>query len=180
MWKKRKILFVDDEQNILDDLKEVFGYLDKYEIFQANSALEALAVLKNHPQIDLVITDIKMPKTDGLQLAGMIRERYPKVEIIFMTAVEERIARTVQIKPVGIVEKPLQNDDLLQKIGNHFKRTNIIKYSPIAGGVLAAINIFAAAFVEMNKPSLPKTIMAVIAALFLVYFYVVGKNLRKL
>lgn len=177
--RKPRLLFVDDETNILDDLEEIFGYVGKYEFFRATSGKEALKELQNH-QIDLVITDIKMPDMDGLELAGIIRKSHRGVKIMFITAVQELIGRAVNFDPIDVVEKPIRRDVLLHKVERHFKNTSLIKLVTIAGGVLASLNIIAMAFTKIIKDSsLPFKIMGGIAVAFLIYFIYIGFKLRK-
>jgi len=128
MNKKPRLLFVDDEKYILDTLEEIFLYTDKYEVFKAESGREALEKLRQY-QIDLVITDIKMPEMDGVDLAGMIRQVHPSVEIIFVTAIKERIARALELKPVDVVEKSASKDILLNKVEKYFESVNRVSES---------------------------------------------------
>jgi DNA-binding NtrC family response regulator len=179
MKKKPRLLFVDDELLVLDDLEEIFGYIDKYEFFRAESGLKALEVLQKH-KIDLVITDIRMPKIDGLELAGIIRKSHPRVKVIFITAIADLISQAVKMNPVDVVEKPIRKDILLHKIEKHFQGEGQIKFLAIAGGILAALNIVSTAFAKAIKSDIPIMAMGGIASIFLIYFLSVGFKLRKL
>ncbi len=69
--KLQTVLVVDDEKDILDALYDTF--VDKYEVFKANSAAEAMDILKeNH--VDLIISDQRMPCTTGVELFAQIEE----------------------------------------------------------------------------------------------------------
>jgi CheY-like chemotaxis protein len=59
------ILFVDDEKNVLQSLRRLFMGHD-YEIILANSGEEALEVLKNNPDIGLIVSDQRMPASELL------------------------------------------------------------------------------------------------------------------
>lgn len=76
---KRKILFVDDEQNVLTGLKRMLRVMrDEWEMDFVDSAEGALALIGKHP-FDVVVADIKMPGMDGLTLLSRIKEQYPQI-----------------------------------------------------------------------------------------------------
>lgn len=82
----KKVLIVDDEETLTWSMsKSLAKDKDKYEVIVANSGKEALNILKqNH--IDLVISDIRMPDMNGLDLLVQIKKEYPKTKVIIMTA----------------------------------------------------------------------------------------------
>lgn len=85
-----RLLIVDDEAIIADGLYEVFQNLGRLEldVYKAYSAQEALQLL-NRMRIDIVLTDIRMPGMDGLQLLEEIHNRWPKCRVIFLTGYDE-------------------------------------------------------------------------------------------
>ena len=80
-----RILIVDDEKNVAEMLLEGLGSLPHCEIAVATSGDQALQIFEQHP-FDLLITDYKMPGTDGLALATRIRQQFPQTIIIMITA----------------------------------------------------------------------------------------------
>lgn len=82
----RRLLIVDDEAIITDGLAEVFGGLGLpgLEICKAYSGAEALDWL-NSTRIDIVLSDIRMPELDGLELLEAIRRGWPRCRVIFLT-----------------------------------------------------------------------------------------------
>lgn len=82
----KKVLIVDDEETLTWSMaKSLAKDKDKYEVIVANSGKEALNLLKqNH--IDLVISDIRMPDINGLDLLVHIKKEYPQTKVIIMTA----------------------------------------------------------------------------------------------
>lgn len=80
----RRILLVDDEEQVTTSLQVGLGKLRNYEIVTANSSERALQLLKQQT-FDLVITDYRMPSIDGMALAAHIRRSYPQTAVIMLT-----------------------------------------------------------------------------------------------
>ena len=78
-----KILLVDDEKNLTDALKHTL-YKEKYTIFTAGSASEALGILSREA-IDVIVTDERMPGMSGSELIAISRNKYPDVIRIILT-----------------------------------------------------------------------------------------------
>ena len=75
--EKRTILFVDDEEKLLRSLKR--GLMDEpYNSLFANGGKEALEILKNN-DVHVLVTDMRMPEMDGLQLLRRVKENYPHI-----------------------------------------------------------------------------------------------------
>jgi DNA-binding NtrC family response regulator len=80
---KVKILVVDDEQRVRDEIAE-FLIENKYHVFKAGLPSEAFNILKGN-NIDIVILDIKLPEMDGLSVLKTIKETYPDLEVIMIS-----------------------------------------------------------------------------------------------
>src|SRR5512141_1502309 len=78
------ILIVDDEKNYLLVLSAVLEE-EGYEVLTAPGGAEALDVQKSS-DIDLVVTDMKMPGMDGIELLEQVKARDPELPVIMMTA----------------------------------------------------------------------------------------------
>ncbi len=82
----RHILVVDDEQVVLTLTGRMLRAVG-YGVLEASSAREALRLLERRdPPIDLVLTDVVMPETDGRMLGRLIAERYPQLPVAYMSA----------------------------------------------------------------------------------------------
>lgn len=85
--REKKVLIVDDSKVFLEQAKML---LDRYQlkVFSAEDGVEALEIIKDHPDIKIVFTDYNMPNMDGLELTKNLRKKYRKDEmaIIIMTA----------------------------------------------------------------------------------------------
>ena len=78
------ILVVDDEKNYLTILSAVLED-EGFEVLTAPGGFEALEVHKSS-DLDLILTDMKMPKMDGIELLENIKESDPDLPVIMMTA----------------------------------------------------------------------------------------------
>jgi DNA-binding NtrC family response regulator len=106
----KKMLIVDDEETLTYSLYQSFILEKKdYEVVTAASGEEASKKLANSP-FDLVITDISMPGMSGLELLAHIKEKYPKTEVIVITAYgsEEKKEESLQKGARYYIEKPFE------------------------------------------------------------------------
>ncbi len=78
------ILIIDDEDNLRKLLARVIE-LEGYSVFQAATAKEGMKVLSKE-SINVVISDVKLPDGNGVELAGKIKREYPAIEVIVLTA----------------------------------------------------------------------------------------------
>ncbi len=94
MSARPKILLLDDEQDLLDIYKEILVQLPgQPEIHLCNSGARALALLDSEP-FTLLISDLRMPKMDGLQVISIVRRKFPQMRIVVMTAVKDEQYRS--------------------------------------------------------------------------------------
>lgn len=114
----KQLLIVDDETNFLLSLEDgLRGFDDSFTISSASNGKEAMAVLAKGG-IDLVITDIKMPEMDGLELLAKMSVTNPDVPVIVMTAfgssaIEEKLE---SMGAFQYIEKPIDFDLLIDKV----------------------------------------------------------------
>lgn len=106
------VLVVDDEKNyllVLDTLLSEEGY----EIITAESGIKALQILEES-ELDLVVTDLKMPKMNGIELLEHIKKNNPDLPVIMMTAYGT-IDTAIEAMKKGAydyITKPFQNEEL--------------------------------------------------------------------
>lgn len=112
---KKRILICDDEEAIRLLIMETLK--DNYELVEANDGREAVRLITREP-FDLLITDIKMPGTHGLEAIERIRERNDKIPIIICSAyrlMEDDI--TVKVSNIAaFFTKPLDLKLLRMKV----------------------------------------------------------------
>ncbi|MBN1930875.1 MAG: response regulator [Desulfobacterales bacterium] len=115
---KERILFIDDEQALVDIGKEILGYLG-YKVVAVTSSIQAFDLFKLEPnQFDLVITDMTMPNMTGVMLAEEILKIRSDIPIILCTGFSDVITPE-KAQAIGISEfvlKPLVIKDLAEII----------------------------------------------------------------
>src|SRR5260221_14255094 len=85
MTMKKKILFVDDEPNILGGLRRMLRPLhEEWTTEFAESGVQALALLAREP-FDVIVSDMRMLGMTGAQLLEHVRSQYPKMVRIILT-----------------------------------------------------------------------------------------------
>lgn len=102
---KPKILVVDDDANLLDLLVDTLTAIG-YQVVGAPGGVEALENLRDN-KFDLMITDIKMPDVDGLQLLKKVRRHYSNMPVLFVTGVATPNI-IGQAAPDGFLAKPFR------------------------------------------------------------------------
>ena len=121
MNHKHTILVVDDELPIADFLEERLT-LENFRVFTAAGVIEAFEILNNR-EIDLVISDMKMPNLGGMDLLREINMKHPGLPVIFMTAYAT-IPDTVHAIKSGAADyitKPFDSNDLIKKVNEVLK-----------------------------------------------------------
>ena len=81
----KTILIVDDEKHIRFLYEEEFSDTG-YQVLSASNGLEAFERLEEHPEIDLILLDIKMPEMDGTEFLRRIRQVNKEIPILLSTA----------------------------------------------------------------------------------------------
>lgn len=122
----KKILVVDDEEDILWSLKEFLVNKElQAQVITAASGEEALTKLAQE-RIDLVITDIKMPGMSGLDLLVEIKNRFPYISVIVMTAFPSSEFKREALLKGGMyfVEKPFDIKMLREKVIEALQESN--------------------------------------------------------
>jgi DNA-binding NtrC family response regulator len=113
--KKNRILVVDDNINMCITLQDIL-LDDGYDVLISDNGQEALDIIdKNEPH--LIITDMRMPNIDGLELLQIVKDRYPNIEIIIMTALGEvdSYLKAMKIGAFEYITKPI-NPKMLKSI----------------------------------------------------------------
>ena len=100
MKQKLNILLADDHDYFLDGLQtDIEKIANVNKILRANNGYEVLEIIENH-EIDILISDIEMPKLNGIKTARKIIEKNTNIKIIFLTSYYD----IQHIKPLLILD----------------------------------------------------------------------------
>jgi CheY-like chemotaxis protein len=114
----KSVFVIDDEELVADTIALILrtnGY-QALALYDSESAIEQLEIIK--PQI--VISDVSMPRMNGVQLAMLIRERYPDCRVLLLSGQATTIDLVDEARRHGyvfeVLQKPIPPADLLAKI----------------------------------------------------------------
>lgn len=111
------ILLVDDDRTLLSALRRTL--VDHFEITTASSGAEALGLFRSGQSFDCVVSDMKMPHMDGLQLVTEITRNWPHIPCIILTGNqdEETLQRiAIHGSVVQLLNKPTLGEELVAAI----------------------------------------------------------------
>jgi two-component system, OmpR family, alkaline phosphatase synthesis response regulator PhoP len=130
MSEKKKILMIDDEQEICDLIKSVLERTGRFEVLVSTRAKEGIQLAKSNMP-DLILLDVMMPDMDGTEAARLLceDEQTKAITIVFVTAIAIPMAfmaalvQNEELKqkagPVGghyFIQKPISPKDLIQRL----------------------------------------------------------------
>jgi CheY-like chemotaxis protein len=92
--RRDKILILDDQQELLDMYREWLTNLpSRPEVHASSSGARALALLESET-FDLLVTDLRMPKMDGLQVLAIVRRKFPHLRLVVLTGLADEAYRS--------------------------------------------------------------------------------------
>ncbi|MFU8818136.1 MAG: sigma-54-dependent transcriptional regulator [Desulfurivibrio sp.] len=123
----KTVLVIDDEPNYLIILGELLRD-EEYEVFTAASGEEALNIIKQ-TDLDLIITDMRMPGMDGLALLKTVKAQHPDLPVIMITAFGEvdKAVEAMRNGAFNYLAKPFNNDELLVSVRKAIEHYEVIR-----------------------------------------------------
>lgn len=121
-----KILVIEDDVSFCK-LLEKFLTKNSYEIATAFSAEEAKNKVKNE-SFDLIITDLRLPNYDGIQLLSEFKSQYPKIPVILMTGYSDvtTAVKAIQNGASDYISKPFNPDEVLLVIEKALQKPKVV------------------------------------------------------
>jgi DNA-binding NtrC family response regulator len=123
-----RILVVDDEKDMLVLLKRIITEETDYEVVTESDPVKALDLFKER-HFNLVITDLKMPKMDGIRLLEGVKKANPDVSVIILTAYAtiENAVEAIQKGAYDYITKPFQRERILVNIAKVMQWQEMVK-----------------------------------------------------
>jgi DNA-binding NtrC family response regulator len=121
-----KILVVDDEEIVLKSCRKILES-GGHQVFTALSGEEAFDLLEKE-LFDIVITDMKMPGTDGIEVLERVKEKYPDIAVIMITGYST-VQSAVQAMKLGAfdyIPKPFTPDEVLIVVEKALEKKSLI------------------------------------------------------
>lgn len=120
---KDKVFLIAEDDEVSYILIETYLMEYKCKTYRAKNGKEAIEMIQNKPEIDIVLMDIKMPDTDGIEATKEIRKLNPLIPIIAQTAYVFSSDREKAMAAgcSDYIVKPINKEELLQKIEAQFK-----------------------------------------------------------
>jgi DNA-binding NarL/FixJ family response regulator len=114
-----KFLVVDDHALIREALRGVLKELkDDAAVLEAPNCGQAMALIAEHPDIGLVLLDLGLPDRDGFSVLAELRERYPAMAVVVLSAQQDRtsVVKALDLGALGFIPKSGQREVMLSAL----------------------------------------------------------------
>jgi len=112
----KTVLVVEDERALRTLTREMLE-ANGYSVLEAGDGEAALELSRAHDGvIDVLLTDVVMPRMQGTELADAVRLQRPDIVVVYMTGYAREAFRDWGVRPVALVEKPVTEDQLLEML----------------------------------------------------------------
>lgn len=142
MSERVSILCVDDESNVLRAMERMFLDSD-YEVLLATSVDEGLKILAGHPQVQVVISDFRMPGKNGAEFLAEVGSRWPDTIRIILSGdadLDAVIGAINQGQIYRFILKPWSDNDLLITVANAVSLYELHRQNRLLAAELARKN----------------------------------------
>lgn len=139
--KKKKILVVDDEQDVRETLESVLAKLD-YEPIVASGGREALELIRQN-KIDIVLSDLYMPEMDGIELLKRVKTENRNIVFLMITAhpTIETAVDAIKKGAYDYLTKPFHIDEVKMKLNRALEKSGLTHSLTWANGMIWALII---------------------------------------
>jgi len=141
---EKKILLVDDHALYRGAIRQLIDLLcDDNIFFEAGDLAQALALAQAHPELDLVMYDLGLPDTNGLDGLVRFRQACPDVSVVVLSGEDapEIVSQVLAAGAVGFIPKSLSNEQLAQALE-----------FVVTGGVYVAEQMLASDLTQAMQP----------------------------
>ncbi|WEK54710.1 MAG: response regulator [Candidatus Cohnella colombiensis] len=114
-----KVLLVDDEPLTTESLERYMDWelLGVSNVRSAANGVEALELMRDFVP-DIIVSDVRMPRMNGIEFATQAREAFPKIKLIFLSGYSDKeyLKSAIHLKAINYVEKPVKLEELTAAI----------------------------------------------------------------
>ncbi len=137
-----RILVVEDDKTSRENLAELLEAEGPYEIATAGDGATALELIASGPVADVVITDIKMPGADGVEVLRAAKSKQPETAVIMLTGYGslETATAAVRAGAFAYLLKPIDFDNLVALVGEAASKVRLMRENRDLTERLAAVN----------------------------------------
>jgi DNA-binding NarL/FixJ family response regulator len=114
-----KILVIDDHVLIRQAMQGVLKKLRRDAVvLDAPNSQQAMQIITTHPDISLILLDLTLPDRDGFSVLAELRERYPEIAIVVLSAVQDpaNVMKALDLGALGYIPKSAQGDVILNAL----------------------------------------------------------------
>jgi DNA-binding NarL/FixJ family response regulator len=114
-----KILIVDDHALIRDALQGVLKKLQRGAVvLEASDSRQAMETIASHSDINLILLDLNLPDRDGFEVLVELRERFPAIAVVVMSAMQDRgnVTKVLDQGAVGFIPKAARREVMLSAL----------------------------------------------------------------
>ena len=113
-FKLRKLLVIDDDARLLASYRDLLSPYG-FEVLTAADGEDAIPIVENNPDLQLIILDLAMPKMDGRKWLRWFRGKRQEAPVIVITAY--KVEADGELGAVAVLEKPFHVAELLDLVG---------------------------------------------------------------
>ncbi len=119
---KGKVLVIDDEDIVRTSCSRAL-VPEGYEVKLARNGLDGLKII-GEEKVDIVLTDLKMPDMDGIEVLKKIKEGWPEIEVIIITGYQtvDTAVKSIKLGAFDYIEKPFTPDALIVAVSKALDR----------------------------------------------------------
>jgi DNA-binding NarL/FixJ family response regulator len=114
-----KILIVDDHALIRDAMQGVLKKLQRgVVVLEAADSQQAFAIIAGNPDINLILLDLTLPDRDGLSVLVELRDRYPTISVVVLSALQDRanVQKVLDLGAAGFIPKSARREVMLSAL----------------------------------------------------------------
>jgi DNA-binding NarL/FixJ family response regulator len=155
-----KILIVDDHALIRDALQGVLKKLQRgVTVLEASDSQQAMDIIASNPDINLILLDLTLPDRNGLLVLAELRERYPAISVVVLSALQDRanVQKVLDLGAAGFIPKSARREVMLSALQLVFAGSVYIPPEILAPGGFAE---GAPSYQLENRPSENRSIVS--------------------